>query len=623
MDVKKLLSKKEVLVASAFIAGIVVTLLIIHTSSNRIPLDAYMGNMMDAEENERYVNLSDGESSTGDASFIKNKWNAYSTLAYIRRSTDERYESNADYIFRNVEGGTYSVWATFPKPYAYYAASKLPITIYNGANTPKRYLVNYKEHVDISSEVNVLVPIGDTINVQDGDTVKISVYSADEGEGSWAIVIGNMMIRRSEGGEGEGEDTSYCGDGITNPDGSDNMPGTEDDEQCDDMQNGDSSDGCSDLCKELARHDKIQYTATTWETSDGSNSNTFDLNFTFILWNPNPFPGEDFPISIEDPDYGFYEEVLTDVSAGNTSNIEYTVKNLQRNQKYTMGISTHDQVRQTFDIYITDCGDGVRDPDGPDNTPGTSDDEECDDGNQDNDDSCTDTCHECGNYVLSEGEKCVKDKVFSLFDLNEDGKKSFYEPPILIQNLIIMMQNAFAREESSKLDSKYDVNFDGQVSPLDTLVLIDLKDFDAEVERLEELFSTVDANQNNAISPMECLYAEQKIQEGNYSYDLNGDGTVDGGDENSIREVATDFAYDNDVEHLRNAFSVDRNHDGYITLEDADETVLQIMYIVNQPTYERGYDSTLDVDGNGILEPHDVLMLINARNEYMSISNTR
>ncbi len=56
------------------------------------------------------------------------------------------------------------------------------------------------------------------------------------------------------------------------------------------------------------------------------------------------------------------------------------------------------------------CGDGVTDPDGPDNAPGGGDDEQCDDGNNANGDGCDEFCQtelpECGDGNLDLGEAC-------------------------------------------------------------------------------------------------------------------------------------------------------------------------------------------------------------------------
>lgn len=55
------------------------------------------------------------------------------------------------------------------------------------------------------------------------------------------------------------------------------------------------------------------------------------------------------------------------------------------------------------------CGDGIIDPDGPDNAAGNADDEQCDDGNAINTDSCTASCRTavCGDgFVQSGVEQC-------------------------------------------------------------------------------------------------------------------------------------------------------------------------------------------------------------------------
>lgn len=251
------------------------------------------------------------------------------------------------------------------------------------------------------------------------------------------------------------------------------------------------------------------------------------------------------------------------------------------------------------------CGDGILDPG-----------EECDDGNQSNSDSCTDTCHICGDRVLNEGEKCTTDKIFSLCDLDEDGKISIHEPIVAVKRLVDMMEEAGNQLGGfSQLDSKYDVNFDGAVSSPDLLALVHFNNNNEELMRLRNVFATLDADQNESLSPVECLYAEQVVLKGyDYGYDFNGDGEVDSGDVESIKEVVTDFAYENDVDHLRTAF--DRNSDGFISGMEASQTVNDAWMAVGNGTY----DSRLDVDGSGYLSALDLLMLINAKNEYMNIS---
>ena len=54
------------------------------------------------------------------------------------------------------------------------------------------------------------------------------------------------------------------------------------------------------------------------------------------------------------------------------------------------------------------CGDGVRQNSGMDLERGTADDEECDDGNRDDGDGCSNQCTVpvCGNGAVEGGEEC-------------------------------------------------------------------------------------------------------------------------------------------------------------------------------------------------------------------------
>ena len=571
MDTKKLLKKKGVLVATAFVAGVIVTLLATQASNSRVPLGASL-----VDPGER-IALITNTNQNSDEYFQGNGFYPWNDMRYRYAGLPE---SVASYIFKNVDGGDYSVWVTYGKRVSYirnYLASSMPITVNNGSES-FTHSINLKADWDAHRSdpdwQDQWVRVGDgNVSVVDGDTLTVS-FSNKGNEGTSFPMLGHAIIRYEGGGGGEGEG-SVCGDGIV-----DSV------EECDDG-NDDPGDGCNSACREVAEHDKIQYTATTWEISDSPDPEKFDLNFNFILYSRSPLPAEGYKISIMDTVTGWSEELVTDVQPTGVDKIAYTKKGLLMNQSYSIEIYANDQFRETIEVIATACGNGTVDED-----------EECDDGNQNNNDSCTNSCHVCGDYLLKEGEKCTKDKISMLLDVNEDGKISVHEPPMMIERIIGMMEEVLDSGDGTQLDSKYDVNFDGQITPLDLLSLISFNQYDENLVRLREIFSMVDADQDGHVSPVECLYAERSV------------------DADVIREVVTDFDYDNDVEHLRNAFDQDGN--GFVTSSEADLAIARLLFIVNNNS--GSYDSKFDMDDNGRLTPLDILMLVGARNEYVNIS---
>ena len=213
---------------------------VLFASNGSVPLQ---GQLVALGDNERVVHTWDRN--INDDHYVETHGYAFRPWNDMLYRSVYNSTKSAEYFFRNVEGGEYSVWVTYKKNAGMsyirtYLADNMPMTVNTGTNSSTDS-INMKAHWDefkgSPNWEDEWVRVGNTFSVNPGNTLTVS-FSNARGQGTSYPMLGHVKIIK-EGGEGGGggEGGPFCGDGAVDPD-----------EECDDGNTA-NGDGCSSTCQ--------------------------------------------------------------------------------------------------------------------------------------------------------------------------------------------------------------------------------------------------------------------------------------------------------------------------------------------------------------------------------------
>ena len=240
--------------------------------------------------------------------------------------------------------------------------------------------------------------------VQDGDTVSITVDNiSNPPQSIYVNTIGTLICNADTGVE-------WCGDGIIN-----------DGEECDDgALNGDPNGSCSATCEEVEQPivcEDLEIVSPINLSCDALPEQVVS-SITPPGWTGQLFWSSPDPLTTfdTDPTCSAPSSTVTTTADGLGNGLDVYVCSCDYSVDIDVSvIGTPQEEAACNDTITTEpetppagfCGDGILDPDGADNTLGTSDDEFCDDGNTINGDGCDEFCQLetppagfCGDGIL-------------------------------------------------------------------------------------------------------------------------------------------------------------------------------------------------------------------------------